>query len=375
MTLKRYTTTKLKCCLLSFPMLFFITGLSFGQQKNSIGTIDIKSKQAIIAGTLLLADKSKTPTLVIFVSSVVGNNRDISGHRDSFVNFPALAEQLKRCGISSFRFDNRGIDGSTGNNQTATIFTHAEDVQTIFKYFKRNKKFKNYKIGLLGHSEGAAVATVVASQNNSVSFLAMLSAQGISGWNFWKFQVAGGLKSIGLRFPPSERNKIDSINNKLLETQASLFDSLEKYTDTTQLRLSFEKHFKQADYQTLSRNGETLPNPYLDIWLNPQQIILRKFIPEKYLIKVKCPILCLNGDKDDSVEGITNLLEIERIAKKSGNINVVTKLIPNVNHYYRTLKNDQTWNLLDKTELFSSIALETICSWFETLNNQKNRIK
>ncbi|MBC7418142.1 MAG: alpha/beta hydrolase [Pedobacter sp.] len=362
-----HLTTKAKSWFL-FSIVFLTTGLSFAQQKDIASTININSKQGIIAGTLLLADKATKPILVIFVSSVIGNNRDISGHKNSFVNFPALAERLKLCGISSFRFDNRGIEGSTGNNQTATIFTHADDVKAIYQYFKSNKKFKNFKIGLLGHSEGAASAEVAASNNKDISFLILLSAQGLSGWNFFKFQTEMYYKNLGEMI--GEKKLADSLYQQNAGIQKNLYDSLNRYKDYNKIRESI-KSYINLKTDSLSHSSRSEMEKLYTAWQSSQQIALKKFDPKLYLSKIKCPILSLNGDRDYSVEGITNLQEIEQVAKKSGNRHVTTKLLPNVDHYYRTLQEGPIWNLLDKKELFSSLASETICSWFENIKLDK----
>ncbi|MGY3055585.1 pimeloyl-ACP methyl ester carboxylesterase [Pedobacter sp. UYEF25] len=347
--------------------LFTLAWTSFVNAQNPIRdtSIIIKSKQGNIAGTLVLNQQVEKPKLVILVSSVVGNNRDISGHNGQFVNFPALANHLAKCGISTFRFDNRGVGESSGDNKSATLFTHADDVETIYRYFRKNKKFKGYTIGILGHSEGGASAEIVASRNKSVSFLLLLSTQGLGGWNFYNYQLSKYYENLGVSLNLAQM--ADSLYIQNASIQKSLFDTLAKYTDYNKIRLGLKLYTNIKSDSIGSFQKDEMDKLYNE-WQKSQQIALRKFDPYLYLSKIKCLILALNGNKDDSVDAVPNLENIKKILQQSGNDHVETIVLANVNHYYHTLKEAPVWNLADKSETFSQIALNEICKWINEIN-------
>lgn len=90
-----------------------------------------------------------------------------------------LSDYLTRQGIGVFRYDDRGVGKSTGDHSAATSKDLATDVLSAIKYLKSSKDSK--QIGLIGHSEGAIIAPMVANLNKNVSFIVMLGGTGISG--------------------------------------------------------------------------------------------------------------------------------------------------------------------------------------------------
>jgi uncharacterized protein len=86
---------------------------------------------------------------------------------------------LTRQRIAVLRFDDRGVGKSTGDHNLATTKDFASDVLSAIEYLKYRKDVG--PIGLIGHSEGAIIAPMVANLNDKVSFVVMLGGTGISG--------------------------------------------------------------------------------------------------------------------------------------------------------------------------------------------------
>ena len=346
--------------------VFFLqfTSTTYANESVVDSTLIINTKHGSIAGSFISAKTNGIPTIAILVSAPKGNNRNISNNGGIAINFKALAEKLSLCGISTFRFDNRGVEQSSGDNKSATLYTHADDVKSICRFFKNNKKFKKFRIGLIGHSEGAASSEIVAASGNEISFLILLSAQGYAGWDFFKYQFQQYYKNRGLSF--NLPLLADSLYKQNALLQGQLSKILDRYNNYSKIRSELR--------QIIDRKVGESPDSSMELerlyseWQTSQQLALRKFNPQLYLSKIKCPVLALNGSRDDSVEGIKNLDQIMMAMKASGNLRITTKLLPNVNHYYRTLRNEEVWNLLDKKELFSPLALQTICDWFGTIH-------
>ena len=72
-----------------------------------------------------------------------------------------LADTLCQMGISSFRYDKRGIGESTKvGEEQCTLYDRVDDVNAVSNYFADNFD----QIILYGQSEGALVATVAGTQ-------------------------------------------------------------------------------------------------------------------------------------------------------------------------------------------------------------------
>lgn len=85
--------------------------------------------------------------------------------------------------------------------------------------------------------------------------------------------------------------------------------------------------------------------------------------PSKYLEKVKCPVLALNGSKDVQVIATSNLSAIETSLKKSGNKDVTVVEVKDVNHLFQHCTTGLPAEYGTIEETFSEDALKTISDW------------
>jgi hypothetical protein len=88
------------------------------------------------------------------------------------------------------------------------------------------------------------------------------------------------------------------------------------------------------------------------------------------MIKVKCPVLALNGAKDVQITPQLNLTAIEQTLKQTGNQNFKTLELARLNHLFQTAQTGSPSEYKEIEETFSPTALKLIADWIE----QKNRI-
>jgi len=96
-------------------------------------------------------------------------------------HFLVLADHLTRKGIAVLRYDKRGIGKSTGSADKATTLDLAADAQAAMAYLKTRKEIDPAKIALIGHSEGAMIAPLIASQTKDVAWVVLLAAPATKG--------------------------------------------------------------------------------------------------------------------------------------------------------------------------------------------------
>ncbi|MEX2033185.1 MAG: alpha/beta fold hydrolase [Candidatus Colwellbacteria bacterium] len=129
----------------------------------------------IIYGTLSLA-KRKSSTLLVFVHG-------LTGHQNEHIFYNG-ARYFSERGINTFRFDLYTSEKGGRVLTKCGISTHAEDLNTVVKYFR--KKFK--KIFVAGHSLGGL--TIQAS-----------NADLVDGIIFWdSARSLKGVKGAGFKF-------------------------------------------------------------------------------------------------------------------------------------------------------------------------------
>ena len=133
--------------------------------------------------------------------------------------FAVIADALTKDGFVVLRVDDRGVGSSTGNFAASTSADFANDVNASLDYLKSRPEVNDKKIGLLGHSEGAMIAPMVASQRKDVDFIILLAAPGVKITDLMAEQNAAVLKSTGVlpavadSFKPVYKQLVLAINN------------------------------------------------------------------------------------------------------------------------------------------------------------------
>jgi uncharacterized protein len=147
------------------------------------------------AGTLTKPNaRGRHPAVLLITGSGAQNrNEELAGHRP----FMVIADALTRRGIAVLRVDDRGVGGSGGRVELATLEDSVSDVLAGLAYLKRRHDIDACQIGLLGHSEGAEVAPAVAARSRDVAFVVMLAGPGVSGAEIIPHQTALILKADG----------------------------------------------------------------------------------------------------------------------------------------------------------------------------------
>lgn len=108
-------------------------------------------------------------------------NQNVFGHDVFWV----LADHLTRAGVAVVRYDKRGVGTSTGTFKGSTPVDFASDAAAVVKWLHAGAKdvFQASSVGIVGHSEGALVAAVVANAlgTDVVNHVALLAGMAVPG--------------------------------------------------------------------------------------------------------------------------------------------------------------------------------------------------
>jgi hypothetical protein len=85
--------------------------------------------------------------------------------------------------------------------------------------------------------------------------------------------------------------------------------------------------------------------------------------PSSALIKVKCPVLAINGEKDLQVPPGQNLPAIRKALEAGGNKDFEVNELPGLNHLFQTAKTGSPSEYGSIEETISPVALEKMASW------------
>ena len=153
-----------------------------------------------LAGTFTRPPGAGPFPAVVLVSGSGPQNRDqeLLGHKP----FLVLADYLTRRGIAGLRYDDRGTasrgGSSTGNFATATSWDFADDARAALAWLRGQPGVDAGRVGLVGHSEGALIGTIVAEKDPALAFLVMLAGPGVPGAALMSAQREATARAMGL---------------------------------------------------------------------------------------------------------------------------------------------------------------------------------
>ncbi len=309
-----------------------------------------------LAGTLTLPEKNgKFPT-VILISGSGPQNRDeeLFGHKP----FLVLADYLTKHGIAVLRFDDRGTAKSTGDFKKATTFDFVTDVEYAIKYLQTRKEINKNRIGLIGHSEGGIIASIIASKNKNIDFIVLMASPTLRGDKLLLLQKYKIETKMG-------------INKQLIEHNQQIFAGA--YEIVLNKKIKQEVLSDTLSNYFTSKYGKALPENQKEALINqltsPWMINFIRLDPAIYLKKVTCPILAINGNKDLQVPSKENLEVIKKIKNKSVETNITIKELENLNHLFQECKTGLPSEYATISPTISPTVLKIISDWILDITN------
>lgn len=311
-----------------------------------------------LAGTLTLPQSEGPFQAVILItgSGQQNRNEEIVGHRP----FLVLSDYLTRQGIAVLRVDDRGIGGSTGNVSQDTTEDFAGDVLTGVEYLKSREEIDPSRIGLIGHSEGGLIAPMVAVKSPDIAFIVLMAAPGVTGEEILYMQSDRIARAEGAG------NETIAQNEALMRRVYSVVKEEKNNTVAEEeLREILRTEIANTSGQKTESSGhsEAVIDAQVTALTSPWMRFFLTYDPRSTLMKVKCPVLAITGEKDLQVPPEENLRAIDDALKAGGNKDYIVKELPGLNHLFQTAKTGSPSEYAKIEETISPDALEIIGNW------------
>jgi dienelactone hydrolase len=314
-----------------------------------------------LAGTLTYPKGSGPFPAIILITGSGGQNRneELLGHKP----FLVIADYLSRKGYAVLRYDDRGIAKSQGDYANSNSADLATDAEAAFKYLTGMTMINKDAIGLMGHSEGSLIASIVASQNNNVAFIISLAGPGLTGETVVNAQYEAISKLSGISQGEIDlslkiNKKIYSIIKKQNNDQKAEEKVLATYKKELEKRKTTPADVKKAVAQLKATSGARI-YPWFRYFLATDPAVFWK--------KVKCPVLALNGEKDLQVAWEPNLTSIKAAVVSGGNSSVTTFHYPGLNHLFQHCTTGLPKEYGEIEETFAPQVLENLNAWLTKL--------
>jgi pimeloyl-ACP methyl ester carboxylesterase len=313
-----------------------------------------------LAGTLTVPQGAGRFPLVVMITGSGPQNRDedILG----FKIFQVIADRLARQGIATYRYDDRGVGGSTGSLAGATTPDLAGDAQAALAALKSRTEIDPRRIGMLGHSEGATVAAIAAPRSPDVSFLVLLAPPGARGEDMLRQQAVDLARGLGAddeavaRVEAAHRNATSLVLRKadLEEISSAVKDLVRAQYDI----------MPPGQRQALGEREAFVEKAYGQGVAQLQSPSVRFMIDFDHaapLREVTCPVLALFGRLDLQVPPGLNEQPVRKAL--AGNRSATITILDGANHLFQAAKTGQVpeYPTLDKA--FVAGFLDQIVTW------------
>lgn len=323
-----------------------------------------------LTGTLTYPTNKEFDKVVILISGSGPQNRDEEIAAFNHRPFLVLSDYFTRNRIAVLRYDDRGVSESGGKFIGSTSEDFAQDVEAAIHFIKSSNELQDKQLGLVGHSEGGMIAPMVASKNDEVDFIVLMSGPGTAIKDLMLKQAdligaAGGTSKDVLEANHTIMSKlydyiIDAGHNDKNILQKGIIHILKE-----NLNIFPEKTLAEIK-QNETAFFESHVSSLLDDWF----LYFIKFNPSEYLSKVQCPVLAINGALDLQVPADDNLLAIQEAITKGGNNKLTTKKFENQNHLFQTAKTGAPSEYSQIEETFSEITMQYIAEWINKTMKQ-----
>ena len=300
-------------------------------------TEEVKFKNGDIElnGTLTLPTgfSKKTPVLVMVTGSGQQNrDEELFGHKP----FAVIADAFARKGIATLRYDDRFLGDKSNDFGNFTTSDFKEDALAAINLLRG--RFE--RVGVLGHSDGGTIALMLAAEGKIDLAVSMAGVSG-SGKENLLLQNKAIFKSSGYS---------DDVVNMYCEVLDKVFGQMAEgkrpqgITIPESLPIALKNNL-----QTIMSQPQV---PYLSTLLSIDM--------SKSLLKIKCPVLAINGKLDLQVDHTYNLGVLEK-----GLTNCKHKVVAfdGLNHLFQHCKTGSPTEYSEIEETISPEVLDVMIDW------------
>jgi dipeptidyl aminopeptidase/acylaminoacyl peptidase len=313
------------------------TPVARGRASFDAEEVSIKTNGYALAGTLLLprGARRKLPAVVMITGSGP-QTRDgaipLPG-LEGYLPFKQIAEDLAARGIASLRVDDRGYAASTGRETLATATTSglAGDTRAEVAYLRARREIDPERVALVGHSEGGAIALMLATTDARLRAVVLIAAMGKTG------------------------REVNLAQQEEALAAATALSEEQKAAARAQQREIIRTIIEGGDLSKLPPDASL---PWFKEFLT--------YDPLSFARRVRQPLLILQGALDRQVTADQAAL-LEGAARGGGNRDVTARVLPGLNHLFLPAKTGawSEYTTLQTTSLGADV-LDAVGGWLAT---------
>ncbi len=304
-----------------------------------------------LAGTLTLPARGRGPfpaAIFIHGSGPVDRDENAPGLKTDI--FRQLAESLAAAGVASLRFDKRGVGESDGDAAPTSRADLLDDVRAALDALRAQPEVDGARIILIGHSEGAYLAPIVAAADSRIAGLVLLAgaAQSLAEITRWQVETL-------LRLQGASDEQVKAALAQEDEYLAFVKGSEGEWAD-----YSYEELKHAMPWLTEQAASALTATPLSLSWLREHYAD----DPRAWLRQVSAPVLVINGEKDLQVPS-SEAEDIQAALAEGKNPEVTAHVLADLNHFLRRHPEEPSLMYRHLDEPVDSRVLEAVTTWLK----------
>ncbi|MTB49639.1 S9 family peptidase [Lewinella sp. W8] len=318
-----------------------------------------------IAGELTTPANGKPRAMVVLISGSGPQDRNsYIGAQINHSPFLVVSDFLTRRGYGVLRYDDRGVNESTGDFGAATSADLAKDAWAAVRYLRTRPELSSVPVGLAGHSEGGMLAPMVAAADGDLDFVILLAAPGLPIDSLMLEQRRQVSKAMGVPEVITSRDE-QALRDAYAWIKQNTDLTMEEYEEGLYgVFIKAIDDFPEAMRKSIV-DRRAYSKQYVDALKSPWMRYFLAFDPTEYLEQLTVPVLAMNGLKDTQVPGLENLNGISAALARAGNEDLTVAPFLNLNHLFQPADTGSPTEYGTIEVTFAEEALQTMADWLD----------
>lgn len=315
-------------------------------EKVEISSLEVREEEVrfsatdgvVLAGTIALPVKpGLLPAVLLIVGSGPQDRNSDSGPGGLKIGIlRTLAKHLSQAGIVVLRYDKRGVGNSQGTYDFVCLNDLVGDAGAAIRFLRSRPEVDVARIGIIGHSEGGLIATMLASGDVSIRAILLLGAP-------------------GHRFAEILLRQFERVSNRMLQKD-KLAASLERR------RRTLESLQRTGDWDSseVEEQVRRAVAPARRKWFQD----LLTLDPTSVLSKVHTSVAIFQGGRDIQVDPDDALL-LGNTLDEAGHRDHLVRIFPDLDHLFMRSEGQGLSEYADPDRNLDPEFLEAVIEWIQ----------
>ncbi len=246
--------------------------------------------------------------------------------------FRSIADALTRSGIAVLRYDDRGVGGSGGDLNTAGLSDLVADVEAAVRYLRGRGEIDGARIALVGHSEGAIIAPIVAAADRGIAAVVLMAGTSTPLDSVLVEQFEGAAREAG-----GDSAAIAEAGEMARQLSRAIRGGGDVEAELP------------AQFKALAGNVKWLREHF-------------QHDPLATVRQVKVPVLIVNGEQDVQVAP-EHARRLDRALTEAGHPDHALRIFPRLNHLFALSKGEGTAEYADPNAKVDAEFLTYLAGW------------